>query len=123
MPTFSMCTFKLQKIVLEQIDKYRKHCLWRGADQNSTKPAKAAWPRDKKEGSLGVLSQRTQNEALLLKYMHKFLNREDLPWVNLIWEKYYRNGRLPGAATVGSPWWRDILRLIDKYKDFASVNI
>jgi hypothetical protein len=80
-------------------------------------------PETKKEGSLGVLSQRTHNEALLLKYMHKFLNREDLPWVNLIWEKYYRNGRLPGAATVGSPWWRDILRLIDKYKDFASVNI
>jgi len=62
LPTFSMCTFKLQKTVIEQIDKYRKHCLWRGADQNSTKPAKAACPmvcREKKEGGLGVLNLRT----------------------------------------------------------------
>lgn len=54
LPTFSMCTFKLQKTVIEQIDKYRKHCLWRGADQNSTKPAKVAWPmvcRKKRRGS------------------------------------------------------------------------
>ena len=70
-----------------------------------------------------MLNLRTQNEALLLKYLHKFLNKEDLPWVNLIWEKYYRNGRLPGATNIGSPWWRDILKQIDKFKGFASVNI
>jgi hypothetical protein len=42
LPTFSMCTFKLQITVLEQIDKYQKQCLWRGVDPNSTKSAKAA---------------------------------------------------------------------------------
>lgn len=70
-----------------------------------------------------VLNLRTQNEALLLKYLHKFLNREDLPWVNLVWEKYYQNGRLPTSANIGSFWWRDILKLIDKYKGLASVII
>jgi hypothetical protein len=29
---------------------------------------------------------------LLLKNLHKFYNREDIPWVNLIWSKYYANG-------------------------------
>jgi hypothetical protein len=76
-----------------------------------------------KEGGLGVLNLRTQNEALLLKYLHKFLDREDLPWINLIWEKYYHNGRLPAVGKVGSFWWRDILKLIDKYKGMATVNI
>lgn len=37
----------------------------------------------KKEGGLGVLNLKTQNEALLLKYLHKFFNKADIPWVNL----------------------------------------
>jgi hypothetical protein len=44
---------------------------------------------------LGVLDIRTHNDVLLLKSLHKFHNRENLPWVNLIWENYYKNGRLP----------------------------
>jgi hypothetical protein len=44
-PTYTMCTFLLPKSVLKQIDKYRKHCLWRGFDLNNKKPPKAAWPQ------------------------------------------------------------------------------
>jgi hypothetical protein len=29
LPTFHLCTFKVHKTVIKQIDKYRKHCLWR----------------------------------------------------------------------------------------------
>jgi hypothetical protein len=43
LPTFTLCTFKLHKTVIKQIDKYRKHCLWRGADINAKTPPKAAW--------------------------------------------------------------------------------
>jgi hypothetical protein len=39
----------------------------------------------KAEGGLGVLKLQTQNEALLLKNLHKFFNRLDIPWVLLIW--------------------------------------
>ena len=81
MPTFAMCTFKLQDTVLEQIDKYRRHCLWRGSDICSKKPSSTAWPmvcRSKSEGDLGALNLRTQNEALLMKFLHKFFNRDDL---------------------------------------------
>lgn len=44
LPTFAMSTFLLPKTVIKQIDKFRKHCLWRGSDVNNKKPPKAAWP-------------------------------------------------------------------------------
>jgi hypothetical protein len=49
-----MGTFLLPKIVIEQIDKYRKHYPWIGSNS-------------KEEGGLGVINLKTQNEALLLK--------------------------------------------------------
>lgn len=69
-----------------------------GNDINQRINAKAAWPlvtKPKEIGGLGVIDLTTQNEALLIKNLHKFFNRLDIPWVQLIWEKYYSNGRLP----------------------------
>jgi hypothetical protein len=88
--TFHLCTFKVHKTVIAQIDKYRKHCLWRGADINAKNPPKAAWDMvclPKSKGDLGVLHLETHNEALLLKNLHKFVNKLDIPWVHLIWKK------------------------------------
>ena len=72
---------------------------------------------------MGALNLRTQNEALLLKFLHKFLNREDILWVNLIWETYYRNGRLPTSNNKGSFWLKDIIKLLDKFKGVAKVEL
>jgi hypothetical protein len=47
---------------------------------------------------------RIQNEALLLKNLHKFFNKENIPWVQLIWEKYYKNGKLPNHTMKDSFW-------------------
>ena len=50
----------------------------------------------KEEGGLGVLNLKTENEALLLKNLHKFYNKVENSWVRLIWEKkHYGNGKLP----------------------------
>ena len=92
LPMYFMSTFQLHKMIIKQVDKYRKHCLWRGADINTKTPPKAAWEMvclPKSEGGLGVLNLRTQNEALLLNHLHKFFNRVDVPWVQLIWEVHY----------------------------------
>jgi hypothetical protein len=43
----------------------------------------------KKEGGLGVIRLQTHNDALLLKNLHNFFNKQDIPWAHLIWEKYY----------------------------------
>jgi hypothetical protein len=38
---YQCCTLKLHKGIVDQIDKYRKHCIWRGSDINSKKPPKS----------------------------------------------------------------------------------
>lgn len=76
-----------------------KHCLWRGSELTSKKPSKSAWTMvclPKKQGGLGVVNINAHNEALLLKFLHKFFAKSDIPWVKLVWENYYSNGRLPG---------------------------
>jgi len=57
--------------------------------------------KSKEEGGLGVLDLKAQNEALLLKNLHKFFNKADIPWVPLIWEKHYRNDKLPYHTKKG----------------------
>ena len=59
-------------------------------------------PKD--EGGLGVIDIEKQNKALLIKNLHKIFNKVDLPWVNLIWEKHDRNGKLPSHIKKGSFW-------------------
>jgi hypothetical protein len=56
----------------------------------------------KPHGGLGVIDIEKQNKALLLKNLHKFFNKSDIPWVNLIWDKHYRNGKLPSHFQVHS---------------------
>jgi hypothetical protein len=76
-----MCSLELPKTVIKQIDKLRKHCLWRGADINAKKNPKATWEMvcKPKEGGLGVIDIKKQNEALLMKNLDKFFNKHDIP--------------------------------------------
>jgi hypothetical protein len=53
LPTFYMGKIKMPPTVIKQIDKYRKHCMWRGLDLNAKNPPLAAWmlaTRPKKQG-------------------------------------------------------------------------
>jgi hypothetical protein len=64
---------------------------------------------------LGILDFKKQNEALLIKHLHKFYNKQELPWVKLVWN-YYPNGVPQATNLCGSFWWRDIMKLVDKYR-------
>ena len=79
--------------------------------------------RPKNQGGLGVLNINIQNNALLLKNLHKFFNTLNIPWVNLIWDTYYNNGQVPGHNLVGSFWWKANLNLLDHYKSMARCVI
>jgi hypothetical protein len=124
LPTYFMCTLNLQKTVIKQIDKFRRHCLWRGADINAKKPPQVAWKAvcKPKPRGLGVINLELQNKALLMKCLHKFFNRANIPWVNIIWANHYSNS-LPSAKPVGSFWWKDILKIQGAFKELARVEI
>lgn len=126
LPTFAMSTYLLPETVIKQIDKFRKHCLWHGSDVTSKKPPKAAWPMayiPKESGGLGILNLHTHNQSLLLKILHKFFNRFDIPWVHLVWAVRYSNGRPPTESRKGSFWWRDIQKLLPAFKGMAMATV
>ena len=75
------------------------------------------------KGGLGVRNLKTQNQALLLKHLHIFYNRADIPWVHLIWEQHYNAGNLPDTKRKGFFWWKDITKLLLSFKEMAMVRI
>jgi hypothetical protein len=77
-------------------------------------------PKD--QGGLGVIQLEAHNEALLINNFHNFLTKVETPWVHLVWEKYYSNGKLPNHTLKGSFWWRDILKLLSKSKDMSVIT-
>jgi hypothetical protein len=125
LPIFYMCSIKVLIEILEQIDKYRRHCLWAGGDINGRKSPLAAWKlvcKPKSKGGLGIIRQRLQNDVLLMKNLHKFFTKADLSWVKLIWTKYYSNGKVPGDLKKGSFWWRCVLKLLNTYKGITQAQ-
>ena len=91
--SYAMCTLKLHKGVIHSIDGIRKQCLWRGNSERKKGGNLAAWPlvqRPKHKGGLGIKNLKLQNDALLLKHLHKFYSKADIPWVQQIWFKYYQ---------------------------------
>ena len=51
-----------------------------------------------------------------MKFLHKFLNKEDIPWVQIIWETYYTQ-HIAGHKMIESFRWRSILKLLPWYKN------
>ena len=125
--TYAMCTLKLPVVVLDNLDRIRKQCLWRGNDRSKKGGNLAAWLmvlKPKVKGGLGVQNLRLQNDALLLKQLTKFYNKKDIPWVQQVWFKYYPNGKVPHATgELGSFWWKDLLRLSILFRGIARCHI
>jgi hypothetical protein len=60
---------------------------------------------------------------MLLKFLHKFYTKADIPWVKLVWDNYYSSGRLPGQFKKGFLWWRDIVKILHKFKGITAVTV
>jgi hypothetical protein len=100
--TFTMCSIQLNPKILEHIEKIRRHCLWVKKNEEGEERcySLAAWDmvcKPKDRGGLGILNLKLQNEALLLKYLHKFYNKADIPWVYILWNSYH-NEKIPHAV-------------------------
>ena len=96
--TYAMCSTKINPKIIEHLDKLHRSCLWvRKSDDGNRSSSLAAWGmvcKPKNKGGLGVIDLKIQNQGLLLKQLHKFYNKLDVPWVNLIWSAYYTGMRL-----------------------------
>lgn len=121
---FAMCVLKMPDKLFDLCDRARRNCLWRKViDRDARTHSLAAWHlvcKPKKKGGLGILNLKIQNQALLLKYIHKFIHKEDVPWVMLVWYKYYDDTPPHAKPRCGSFWWRDIFSLMDIYRGVTS---
>lgn len=127
LPTYYMCTLIIPPTVVEQIDRFRKHCIWSKGDINRKGTCLVAWEpmcRSKEEGGLAIINIQNQNSALLMKFLDKFYNHSEIPWVKLTWNKLYHNENIPPhrKSPCGSFWWKDIIKLFSKYSEFASSS-
>lgn len=124
--TYTLCTIKVPKGFIDNIDRARKPCLWRGNIPENRGGNLVAWPnvmKPKDKGGLGVINLSLQNDALLLKQLHKFYNKDDIPWVHLVWSKYYNNQVPHTCRESGSFWWRDVMRLSTVYRGIAKCTL
>ena len=70
-----------------------------------------------------MLNLKVQNEALLLKFLDKFYNKVDTPWVTLLWNSYYTN-KVPHAIDpCGSFWWKNVFKLSPIFRGLTSCVI
>ena len=84
-----------------------------------------AWTKvcqPKKYGGLEILDIAIHNKALLMKNIYKFLNKEDIPWVSLLWEKYFHI-EPPMGKSEGSFWWKAHIPLLHKFKAMIKCTI
>jgi hypothetical protein len=126
LPTFYLSTLQVYQWVLNEFDKYKRHCLWRKKDIEAKSSPLAAWDvvcRPKDQGGLGIINLKVQNKCLLMKHLHKFFNRADVPWVNLIWEVYYSSCLPPAKSREVSFWWRDCLKVLPEFKSMAVCSL
>lgn len=124
LPTYYMCSLVIPPTVIQQIDRFRKHCLQSKGDINRKGTCLAAWEpacRAKDVGGLGIIDIKNQNSTLLLKFLDKFYNHANIPWVKLTWSKLYQNANTPphDRSPSGSFWWKDVIKLFEKFKSFA----
>lgn len=121
LPTFYMSTLMLPAGIIEQINKYLRHCFWRKYGEEDRGTALIAWEKvclPKDQGGLGVLNLASHNKCLLMKHLHKNFHDDTLPWVKLIWGSYYPDGLIT-TRDVGSFWWKSITKLIPEFKQIA----
>jgi hypothetical protein len=124
MPLHFLCTLQLPLGILKQFDRIIRQCLWRDFC-GEPKQSLAAWDlvaQPKKCGGLGIVNFQKQNAALLIKFLDKFYNKADLPWVHLIWSEYYLGAVPHGENLKGSFWWRDVLKQVDNFRGVSFIQ-
>jgi hypothetical protein len=106
------------------MERILRQVLW-SDDIDNPKQSLAAWEmltKPKEKGGVGLVNFKKKNEALLMKYLDKFYNKADIPWVQLIWSSYFSDSVPHAEKHCGSFWWRDIAKLSDDFRQVSFVR-
>lgn len=78
MPIFFMCSLSIPVTVVNQLNIFLKNCFWREYGTKDSGTTLISWDKvclPKTHGGLVVHDIHTNNQALLMKYLHKFMNK------------------------------------------------
>ena len=89
----------------------------------ATPSQRGTWSAGQNKGGLGVINLKIQNQGLLLKQLHKFYNKQDVPWVQLVWNSYYNHQTPHAMDPCGSFWWKDLMQLSDIYRGVTKASV
>jgi hypothetical protein len=82
MPIFFLFSLYISPRVIKPINRIIRHGLWGKKYDGKGKQSLASWEmicKTKSFGGLGIMDFGKQNEALLIKQLHKFYNKADVP--------------------------------------------
>ncbi|KAJ3705176.1 hypothetical protein LUZ61_008881 [Rhynchospora tenuis] len=91
LPLHFMQVFKLPQWLLDRMDKICRSFLWKGLDTCLGGHCLVNWDTcclPKRCGGLGILHLKTQNEALLAKWLWKLLAEKPSVWAATVHELY-----------------------------------
>jgi hypothetical protein len=126
LPNHYLCSLKVHKTIIRIDDRSRRHCLWAKEDRVGSAHSLAAWDlvcRPKNRGGLRIINLELQNTSLLLKQLHKFYCKADVPWVHLVWSLYSPDSPPHAQSRRGSFWWCDVFSLVHTYRSISHANI
>jgi hypothetical protein len=124
MSIYFLCSLSLPPGIIKPMERILRQVLW-SDDLDNPKQSLAAWemltkPKDK--GGVGLVNFKNKNEGLLMKHLDKFYNRENIPWVQLLWSTYYADSVPHAGKLSGSFWWRDIFKLVDDFRAISHIR-
>jgi hypothetical protein len=98
---------KVNKTILKVVNRARQHCLW---DKKTITImfSLAPWGlvcTPKGNGGLVVINTEIQHDFLVIKNLFKLFSHNDTPWVDMVWQAYYKHSLPQATGPVGSFWW------------------
>jgi hypothetical protein len=123
-PITFLCSLDIPQGIIAQMNRIIRQCLWSNRDTELKGKSLASWEmicKLKEKGGLGIMDFQKHNEALLIKHLHNFFNKKDIRWVKLV-SNYYPNGVPQATNLCGSFWWRDVMKLVDKYREICNAT-
>ncbi|GKA62361.1 RNA-directed DNA polymerase, eukaryota [Tanacetum coccineum] len=123
-PLYTMSIYKAPKRVLQMLETIHSKFFY-GADSSEKKITWIAWEKvlaSKKHGGLGVASLYALNQALLLKWVWRFLSQDGSLWSSVI-KAIYGPTLDSHAVNFPSPWCsilREVKVLSSKGFNFLS---